>query len=108
MAGKMDTWSIADFLGHFENEIDAAVEERFKDQFKALAGELELLDTEFMDKKRGCGGSIEKILDSLHSIAGRVRYCEAPRGFEKDCDVLYGDVSKAVDLVRDFRAGCSA
>ena len=107
MASRMENWSIGDYLKHFEKEVDLAAEDRFKVQFKALAHELEELDSEFLKETKGCSKELDPIFDQLHSLAGRLRYCETPRGFEKDCNILYGDVDKAIKAVSDFRKSCS-
>lgn len=107
MAGVSDSWTVGDFLKHFEAEIDRAVEERFKVMFRQLTAEMSLLDAEFMTQKTGCGGDLDNILTLLHSISGRLGYCERPRGFERDCDRLFADVEAAVDRVKKFRQSCS-
>ena len=107
MATMTENWSVGDYLSHFEKEITRAVEPRFKEQFKELAGELEHLDSEFLLESAGCGAGLDPILEQLHSLAGRLGYCERPRGFEKECDLLFGDVQKAIGTVKKFRSTCS-
>lgn len=107
MTSGMETWTISDFLDHFEKEVERAAEERFKVMFKELTAELSLLDAEFMTKKIGCGGDLDGILELFHSISGRLGYCERPRGFERDCDHLYADVEAAVNRVKNFRNSCT-
>jgi hypothetical protein len=107
MASRTENWSIGDFLSHFEKAIDRAVDQRFKDKFHALAGELELLDTEFLKEQKGCGTPLDALIDKLQSLTGRLGYCEHPRGFEAECDTLYRDVDAAVKSVSEFRLSCS-
>lgn len=102
-----ESWTIGDFLSHFEREIERAKEQRFKDVFRTLTAELSLLDAEFLKEKKGCGEPLEVLLDRLHSLAGRLGYCERPRGYEAECEALYGDVDDTVRSVRQFRQSCS-
>lgn len=108
MASRSENWSISDYLVHFEKEVDLAVEPRFKEKFKDLAAEIEQLDVEFMSKTKGCGKEVDDLIDRFHSLTGRLGYCERPRGYEKDCDVLYRDVEAAIGMVREFRKSCSS
>lgn len=107
MSVDMKDWSVGEYLSHFEKEIVRASEERFKTAFKELAGELMLLDSQFMTQSKGCGTDLDNVLELFHSLSGRLGYCERPRGFEKDCDKLYADVQKAIERVRTFRNTCT-
>lgn len=107
MASKTDQWSVGDYLNHFVKEIDLAAEDRFKEQFRKLTKELESLDAEFLKETKGCSKGIDPLIDSMHSLVGRLGYCERPRGFEKDCDKLYKDVAETVEKVHKFRESCA-
>ena len=53
MASRTEGWTVGDYLNHFVKEIDLAVEDRFKEQFRKLTGELEQLDAEFLYDAHG-------------------------------------------------------
>lgn len=107
MASRMDNWSVSDYLHHFEKEVERAAEARFKKKFAELAAELELLDSEFLKASKGCAKGIDPLIDQLYSLAGRLGYCEHPRGYEEECDKLYRDVDRAISSVRSFRDVCT-
>lgn len=108
MASLTENWSISDYMVHFQQEVDRAAEPRFKDKFKDLASEINQLDVEFMNKTKGCDKNVDDLIDRFHSLTGRLGYCERPRGYEKDCDVLYRDVESAIGMVRDLRKSCTS
>ncbi len=107
MTKKVDEWSIGDYLEHFVKEAEKSDDKRFLLAFEGLAEQLELLDSEFIKETRGCSAGLAPLFDRLHSIAGRLGYCERPRGFESECDDLYAEVEKAVEEARAFRVSCT-
>lgn len=107
MATATGNWKASDYLVQFEKAIERSEAPRFKEAFKTLAGELSLLDAEFLAEGMGCSKNLDDLLEAFHSIYGRIGYCEKPRGFERECDTLYKDVALAVELVQRFRTSCS-
>lgn len=107
MATTTENWKAEDYLVQFEKAIERASDEKFKEVFRELAGELSLLDAEFLAEGVGCNKNLDDLLEIFHSIYGRIGYCERPRGFERECETLYKDVALAVELVQRFRTSCS-
>lgn len=107
MASATDDWKTGDYLVHFEKAAEKSAEEKFRKAFSSLAGELSLLDAEFLAEGMGCSKNLDDLLETFHSIYGRIGYCEKPRGFERECDTLYKDVALAVELVQRFRKSCT-
>ena len=69
-------------------------------------GELESLDAQFLRENTECTTQIPHLMEELHSLAGRLGYCETDRGFHRDCELLYADVDTVVDEVQSLDRSC--
>jgi len=106
MASRYEKWEIGDYARHFLTEAQRSSDETFRDKFHALGSALEGIDAEFLRQNADCGGRIGGLLHDLHSLAGRLGYCETDRGFESDCSRLYADVDAAIAKSESLEEGC--
>lgn len=107
MVGKrMENWDAGDFALNFRRAVQASHDETFKTEFGALADSLGSLDTEFFRETSGCGHQLSSVLDEVRSISGRMGYCERDRGFDNDCNALYGEVRRAITSVEALDSAC--
>ena len=106
MATKTEMWDVGDYCSHFLHEAEKSSDETFKSKFKSLAHELESMDAEFMRETAGCGRELGTLIEECHSLAGRLGYCESPRGFEGTCDELYRDVDSTIEHARSMNERC--
>ncbi|MBI5015530.1 MAG: hypothetical protein HZB55_08555 [Deltaproteobacteria bacterium] len=103
---RMQDWEAGDFSQHFRKLAAASKEKQFQERFAALAGALEPLDREFFRETARCGRDLTAVVENLQRIAGREGYCDRPRGFDTDCEVLYRDVDHVIARVGSLREGC--
>jgi hypothetical protein len=106
MASRFETWEVGDYCKHFLKEAEKSDEETFKEKFHALGGCLETLDAEFLRESAQCGRNIGDLLSDLHSLAGRLGYCEVERGYKSDCTTLYKDVDAAIEKTLNLEESC--
>lgn len=106
MASRMENWEVGDFCRHFLMEAKKSDVELFKEKFKALGHALESLDAEFMRETSKCGHDLGGLIDDLHSLAGRLGYCETDRGFKGGCSKLYQDIDAAIEKTTDLDGRC--
>ncbi len=106
MATQMKNWDIGDYANHFLHEAENSQEGQFQESFHRLGGELESLDAQFLRENTECTTQIPHLMEELHSLAGRLGYCETDRGFHRDCELLYADVDTVVDEVQSLDRSC--
>jgi len=103
---RFANWEAADYQREFRRLAGEAGDDRFREKFHALADQLEPLGREFIRETATCGHDLSAVMAELQGIAARERYCNRPRGFERECDTLYGDVDRAIEHVREVRSCC--
>ncbi|MDW7712172.1 MAG: hypothetical protein SCH98_17030 [Deferrisomatales bacterium] len=103
---RREDWDAGDFHGEFRSLAQSSSEETFRGKFHALADELEPLGREFVRETVGCGREMSAVMEELHGIASRDRYCDRDRGFRQECESLYQDVDRAIEHVREMRGAC--
>ena len=106
MAVRMEDWDPSDFYVAFQDAAKKAREEKFRKKFEALAAAIEPLQREFERETVKCGAGTVSLMEDLQWIAAKMGYCEAPRGFEKECEQLYERVGQAIDKVTRLRESC--
>ncbi len=103
---KMENWEVSDFHHEFRSLAQKSTDEAFRTKFNALADELEPFGREFIHETAGCSHDLGAVVEELHGIAARDRYCDRDRGFEQECESLYRDVDRAIEHVREVRGAC--
>jgi hypothetical protein len=103
---RMENWEASDFALSFRRAAQSSSDPSFKREFGALADSLGALETEFFRETSGCGNQLSSVLDEMRSISGRMGYCQRDRGFESDCNALYGEVRQAVGSVDALENAC--
>ena len=103
---RMESWDVGDFHNEFRSLARKSSDEVFCEKFNALADELEPLGREFMRETAGCGRDLSAVVEELHGIAAKDRYCDRDRGFGQECESLYRDVDRAIEHVREVRGAC--
>lgn len=103
---RMESWEVSDFQHEFRSLAEKSSDETFRTKFSALADELEPFGREFIHESAGCGHDLSAMVEELHGIAARDRYCDRDRGFQKECESLYHDVDRAVGHAQQLRSTC--
>ncbi len=103
---RMEQWEVGDFQHEFRNLARSSSDEAFCGKFHALADELEPFGREFIRETAGCGRDLGALVEELHGIAARDRYCDRDRGFDQECESLYRDVDRTIEHVRQVRGAC--
>lgn len=103
---RMEKWEVSDFQHEFRTLAEQSSDETFREKFRALADELEPFGREFIRENAGCGRDLSAMVEELHGIAARDRYCDRDRGFEGECRSLYHDVDRAMEHARQLRSAC--
>jgi hypothetical protein len=103
---RFANWEASDYQSEFRRLAGASSDAAFREKFNALADQLEPLGREFIRESASCGHDLSAVMDELQGIAARERYCDRPRGFERECEILYGDVERAIQHVQEVRTCC--
>lgn len=103
---RMENWDARDFAQNFRKAAQSSTDDSFRREFGALADSLSSLDTEFFRETSGCGSQLSGVLDEMRAISGRMGYCERDRGFQNDCQELYGQVRRAIGSVEALENAC--
>ena len=85
---------------------DASRVEPFRKKLGALAEIASVLDSEFCRETVRCGADLASVMGEFQAIGARKGYCERARGFDEECNALYGAVDKTIGHVEALRGSC--